>query len=203
MKQIWMVFAVLFMVACKSSDKKKTGTVEKGGSMEQRLSEFMKATENMELEKSLDYTYPKLFTIAPREQVLQAMRDGFDNEEVKVKLDSVKVEKVFPFFEEGNGSYAKILYSMVMTMTFATDSAHANSPEKNEQMRSVMAAQYGEENVSMDPATGILRIRQASPMVAAKDEHSNDWTFVNLKEGDPLMNKLFSKEILDKLATYK
>ncbi|HEV7779762.1 MAG TPA: hypothetical protein VGO58_00770 [Chitinophagaceae bacterium] len=202
MKQIWIVFAVLFMVACKSSDKKKTGTETTGTSLEQRLSYFMKANDNMDIEKVLDYTYPKLFEIVPRAQLLQFMKDGFNNKEVKVEMDSLTVDKVYPVFEEGKGNYAKVIYSMVMIMTFTKDSAQGNSDETNEMIRATMAEKYGENNVNLDKATGVLRIRQTSPMIAAKDEHSKEWTFVNLKEGDATINKMFSKEVLDKLATY-
>jgi hypothetical protein len=207
MKQIWIVFAVLFMVACKSSDKKKTEagteTAETTASLEQRLSEYMEVNDKMDVEKILDYVYPKLFDIAPRAQLAQAMRDGFNNEEVKVEMDSVKVVKVHPVFEEGNGSYAKVDYSMVMIMSFAKESTEGNSDETNEAIRATMAEKFGDENVSLDKTTGDIRIRKTSPMVAAKDEHSKEWTFVELKEGDATLNKLFSKEILDKLATYK
>jgi hypothetical protein len=91
---------------------------------------------------------------------------------------------------------------MVMIMTFTKDSAQGNSDETNEMIRATMAEKYGENNVNLDKATGVLRIRQTSPMIAAKDEHSKEWTFVNLKEGDATINKMFSKEVLDKLATY-
>jgi hypothetical protein len=203
MKQIWVVFAVLFMVACKDSGKKEEKTAETGNSLEQRLAEFMEVNDNMDLDKVLDYSYPKLFTIVPRADLEKAMKDGFNNEEVKVELDSLQVIKVHPIFEEGKGSYAKVDYSMVMIMKFKQDSAATDNSETNEMIRASMAQKYGEENVTMDNATGILRIRMTTPLVAAKDEHSKDWTFVNLKEEDAMINKLFSKEILDKLASYK
>lgn len=203
MKEIWVVFAVLFLVACKDSDKKEEKTAETGNSLEQRVAEFMKVNDNMDLDKVLDYTYPKLFEIVPRADLEQAMKDGFNNEEMKVELDSLQVIKVHPIFVEGKGSYAKIDYSMVMIMKFKQDSAGSDNSETNEMIRASMAQKYGEENVTMDNTTGILRIHMASPMVAAKDEHSKEWTFVNLKEGDAMINKLFRKEILDKLATYK
>lgn len=39
-------------------------------------------------------------------------------------------------------------------------------------------------------------------MVAIKDEYAKEWSFVELKEDDPMTEKLFTKELLAKLATY-
>jgi hypothetical protein len=133
------------------------------------------------------------------------MKDGFDNENVKVDMDSLKVDKIYPVFEMDKGSYAKVTYSMVMVMKLKNtkDSADANDHSQNELIKATMNEKYGVENVSMDDATGVIRIRTASPMVAIKDNLAKEWCFVNLNDEDPMINKLFSKEVLAKLATFK
>jgi hypothetical protein len=196
------LFACTVLIFCACGSKKTTGKETDTG-LSQRLEEFMKANDEMNLEKVLDYTYPKLFDIAPRAEVLKVMQETFDSDQVKVQLDSVKVDSLYPVFQLGKGSYAKVKYSMVMLMNFnvSKDIAKAVSKEQNEAIRQGLSQQYGEENVRMDEK-GIIHIRVQSPMVAIKDELSKDWTFVNLKEGDELTNKLISKEVLEKLATY-
>jgi hypothetical protein len=201
MKTLFFACTVLIFCACGS---KKTADKSSDPDLTRRLEEFLKANDEMNLEKVLDYTYPQLFTIAPREEVLKLMKETFDSEEVKVQLDSLKIDTLYPVFRIGKGSYAKVKYSMVMLMNFnvAKDSADAVDTEQNEAIRKGLSQQYGDQNVSMD-ANGIIRIRVKSPMVAVKDEHSKEWTFVNLKDGDSVTDKLLSKEVLDKLATYK
>lgn len=207
MKQIWIVFVVLLLVGCKSSDTKKEtlskdGTTEStskvNGSLEQRLSEFMQVNDKMDLEKVLDYTYPKLFEIVPRPQLLEAMKQGFNNDEVKVELDSLQVDKIHPIFDEGKGSYAKVIYSMVMNMSLLKNN---NDEETSKVILATLREKYGENNVTSNEA-GVIRIRTTSPMVAVKDAYAKEWSFVNLKDDDPMIEKLFSKEVLDKLATY-
>lgn len=204
MKKILVVFAILALGACGSS-KKKVETADNSSSMEQRLTEFMKLNEEMNMEKIMDYVHPKLFTIVPRKDLLQAMKDGFNSEEVKVDIDSMKVDKIHPVFEMDNASYAKINYSMLMLMDFnnAADSTAEVDEEQSEFMRKTMAAEYGEENVSVDEATGIIKIRASSIMIAVKEKSDKEWYFVNLKEEDPMMTKIFSKEVIDKIGTYK
>ncbi len=205
MKKLLFSFAVLAFCACNSS-KKKTESPVGNSSLEQRLAEYMKLNDDMNLDKIMDYIYPKLFTIAPRHEILKAMKDGFNNEEVKVELDSMKIDRLYPVFEMNKDSFAKITYSMVMLMNFATqkDSTdESNGGSQNEFIMESMAANYGKENVSYNEKTGAIKIRQISSMVAVKDGYAKEWSFVSLKEDDPMINKLFSKEVLEKLATYK
>lgn len=200
MRTIFFACTVLIFCACGS---KKTTVKETDNSLRQRLDEFMKANDEMNLEKVLDYTYPKLYTIAPRAEVLKVMQETFNSEQVKVELDSMRVDTLYPVFQLGKGSYAKVKYSMVMLMNFnvAKDSADGGGAAQNEMIRQGLAQQYGEQNVSMDEK-GIIHVRIQSPMVAIKDEISKEWTFVNLKEGDAMTDKMVSKEVQDKLATY-
>lgn len=201
MKKMWIAIAVLALVGCNNAVNKKTS--EKGkdnvtdASLEQRLDEYMKINDDMNLDKVLDYTYPRLFEIAPREQMEEAMKQGFDNEVMTMDMDSVKVEKIYPTFEMDNGSYAKVDYSMIMIMNFKEKDA-----EMLEMMKSTMAEQYGEGNITIDADKNQMRIHSSSPLVAAKDKYSKDWTFANLRPNDPITPKIFSKELLDKLATY-
>lgn len=192
---ISLVFAQFILLAQKDS------------TLERRLAEFMQVNDQMDLDKVLDYTYPKLFTIVPRTQMLEALQNTFDNENVSVQLDSLSITNVYPVFKSENGSYAKVMYSMIMIMAFKENKEDSLTAEKKKErddfMLSTLSEQYGEGNVSIDPTTGSLKIKVVSPMVAAKDQHAKKWNFVNLKENDPLTNRLFSKEILKKLATYK
>ena len=147
MKKLFFAFIVLIFCACGSSKKKVTDTGNgKEAPLEQRLADFMKVNDEMDFEKVMDYTYPKLFTLAPREQLVKVMKDAFSSEEVKIELDSMRVDTVFAVFKIGDGSYAKVRYSMNM--------------------------------------------------------YAKEWSFVNLNKEDPMINKLFSKEVLDKLDTY-
>lgn len=205
MKNIVVVLSMLALCACGSSKKKVASSDNPGASLEQRLTEYMKLNEEMNLEKIMDYVYPKLFTIVSRKDLLQAMKDGFNSEEVKIDIDSMKLDKIYPTFEMDNASYAKINYSMVMLMNFnqTKDTTDKVDPEQNEFMRKTMAAEYGEENVSVDETTGVIKIKASSIMVAVKEQSDKEWYFVNLKEEDPMMTKIFSKEVIEKIGTYK
>jgi len=180
---------------------------QKDSALERRLAEFMQVNDEMDLNKVLDYTYPKLYTVVPRDQMLEVLQNTFENENMSIRLDSLHINTIYPVFKVENGSYAKVIYSMNMIMAFKTNNKDSLTPEKKKErddfMISSLSEQYGAGNVSIDPVSGDLKIKMISPMVAVKDEYAKQWSFVNFKENDPLTNRLFSKEILKQLATYK
>ena len=200
MKRLFVV-GILALSACGSSKKKAdpSSTSSDSSSIEQRLAEFTRLNEEMKFEEIMDYVYPKVFTIEPKEELVKAMKEGFDNEEVKIDIDSMKVDKIHPVFEMDNASHAKINYSMLMLMSFN----NSKDSEQSELIRAGMAQKYGDKNVSIDEVTGNLVIRASSIMVAIKERSDKEWYFVNLNEEDPMMTKIFSKEVIDKLSTYK
>jgi hypothetical protein len=222
MKKIVFAFTIFLFCACSSS-KKKTADTGSDNALEQRLAEFMKVNDEMNLDKVMEYIYPKLFTLVARPDLEKAMKLGVDNEKVKIEMDSLKVDTLYPVFQMGKASYAKIKYSMIMLMDFHTpdDSVATQSPPSKNTginhsigddaypapqktlMVSLLAQQYGPLNVSLDNKTGLIKVRTINPIVAVKDEFAKEWCFVNLKEEDPFIKKLFSPEVLDKLATYK
>jgi hypothetical protein len=172
--------------------------------LHKRLQLFMEANKNMDFEKIMDYTYPKLFTIATREQMIEVIKSSFDNEEMKVTMDSLKIDSVYQSFAIKQNSYAKIKYSMKMVMKFKLKE-EGNEEEKKqmaEMMLPLMKEQFGSNKVRIDDA-GVFHIKTITYMVAIKDEYAKEWCFVNLNENDPLATKILSKELLGKLATYK
>lgn len=198
MKKLIFVLCVLVVCACGDSKKKPAGN-EAENSLQTRLDEFMKVNDAMNFEKIMDFTYPKLFTIVPRAQLLASIKESFENEDIKIELDSLRVDSLYPVFKIGKGSYAKINYTMVMLFHSKDTTGDGSSLEA---IREGLASKYGNENVTLDEATKTIRIRISSPMVAVKDEYAKEWCFVNLNTDDEFINKLFDKEVLDKLATY-
>src|SRR5258705_7391922 len=195
-----LFFAVSVLICCACSDSKKKGAGnETDNSLRTRLDAFMKVTDEMNLEKIMDYTYPKLFTIVPRAQLLETIKESFENQEIKIELDSLRIDSLYPVFQLGKASYAKINYSMVMLFHSKDTSTTKNG--SLETMRQRLVSKYGEDNVIPDDPMKTIRIRISSPMVAVKDEYAKEWSFVNLNTEDEFINKLFDKEVLDKLAT--
>jgi hypothetical protein len=156
----------------------------------------------MDYEKVLDYTYPKLFTLVPRDQMLEMIEATFDNEEMSAQIDSIRVEKLYPMFVIGDGKYAKANYSMIITMHFKKVLPPDEDQQRLDQMLQTFSPIYGKENVSITDNKD-LKIRTRTDMVAILDSFATEWSFLNMTKDDPLLEALLSKEILEKLDTYK
>ena len=189
---LWLSFLVVGIIANAQQDT----------SLVKRANEMLKLTQLKDFEKIMDYTYPRLFTIAPREALITTMKSAFDTEEFTIELDSVKIHTVFPVFVIDDTSYAKVKHTMLMKMKYKKPYDKTDHDSK-ESMVSLMEERFGKGKVRFDPIANSLNIFMTPDMVGIKNKTSA-WTFVNLNEDNPeLLNMIFSKKVLDKLKEFK
>jgi hypothetical protein len=149
----------------------------------------------MDFDKMIGFLYPKIFTLAPMEEVRSSLEEAFTNEEMTIKMDSLKIVKIFPIFSIDTNKYAKITYSMIIRMTYKETGKDSSG------MQSILEAvqsQYGKENAWLDPKGKSLMIFQKVDMAAIIDDLSPEWTFINLDENDPSLEMLLSKDLLNR-----
>ena len=171
-------------------------------SLVSRVNEMLKLTQSKDIEKVMDYTYPKLFTIVPKETLITAMKSAYDTEEFTMEFDSVKIHTLFPVFVINDTSYVKVKHTMLMKMKYKEPYDTADK-ESREFMISLMQEKFGKGNVRFDPVANSLNIFMIPDMVGIKTKTSI-WTFANLDDDNPAMlNMLFSKQVLDKLGKFK
>lgn len=171
----------------------------------ERLDSALHYTSISDLEKLMDFTYPKLFTLVPKEQMLETLKSGLVNDEFIATVDSVKVVRIFPVFTSGKGKYAKLLHTMRLNMQFREALDTSAGGEVEELMKS-MRQTFGEGKVSFNKKTNTVSVMTLVSMVAIKDEQSPEWTFVTFdddEEDHELGAVLFPEEVLQKLKTYQ
>ena len=170
-------------------------------SLVNRINAMLSFTQVKDLEKVVEYTYPKLFTIVPKESLIAAMKTAFESEDFIIELDSIKILKIFPIFKINDTSYVKVKHTMLMKMKYI-EPYDSTQKEQKEFMVSLMSQKFGEGNVRFDPVANSVNIFMTPDMVGIKDK-SSKWTFANLNEDNPqMLNMLFSKQVLDKLKEY-
>ena len=171
-------------------------------SLVNRVNAILSFTQIKDLEKVMEYTYPKLFTIVPRETMIATMKIAFDSEDFTIELDSLKILKIFPIFKFNDTSYVKVRHTMLMKIKYI-EPYDSLQKELKEYMVSFMSQKYGEGNVRFDPVANSMNIFMTPDMVGIKDNKTK-WTFVNLNEDKPqMLDMLFGKQVLDKLKEYK
>lgn len=189
---LWLAFLVIGIIANAQEDP----------SLVKRVNEMLKFTQLKDFEKVMDYTYPKLFTVAPREVLITTMNNAFETGEFTIELDSVKVHTIFPVVVIDDTSYVKVKHTMLMKMKYKKPYDRIDNVSK-QSMVSLMEQRFGKGKVRFDPVANSLNIFMVPDMVGIKDK-SSKWTFANLNEDNPeMLNILFSKKVLDKLKEFK
>ncbi len=167
-----------------------------------RINQMLTLTQQKDLEKIMDYTYPKLFEIAPRELMIATLKETYDSDEFSIEIDSIKIITIFPVFVINDTSYVKVRHSMLMRMKY-NEALDTNDKESKTMLVSILEQKYGQGNVRFDAATNSLNIFMKPDMVGIKDKTVNTWTFANLDEDNAaLLEMLFSRAVRDKLKEY-
>ena len=170
--------------------------------LKRRLENFIGFNKQLNFDSVIAYTYPKIFTLVTREELLESLKNSFENEALNIALDDIRTDTVFPVFMEQGGKYAKISYSMKMIMRLKSKGGDTSGQkEQTEAVISGLQTQFGHDKVHTDSSGNII-LQMKAQMLAAKDKYAKDWCFVNLREGDANIAQLFSKEILGKAAAY-
>jgi len=167
-----------------------------------RLNAMLKFTQVKDLEKVMDYTYPKLFTIASRDLLLKTMRDTYETEEYTIELDSVAVKSIFPIFKINDTSYVKVKHTILMKMKYKEPFDTADK-EYSTFLMNLMETKFGKGNVRFDRVANSLNIFMIPDLVGVKPK-TGQWTFANLDDDNQAMlDILFSKQVQNKLKEFK
>jgi len=180
-----LLFAVLTSQAQNSVDAQ----------LNNRLQEYIGFTKVLNFEKAMDYTHPKLFTIAPRKMIVQAMNQAFNNKDMKFNFDSMSISSVSPVYKYSNTSYRKIVYYMAMTISLS-DSSDLKNAELAEYMRLSFEAGFPGKKISIDTANNAIKVMGNEIMFAIKDPSVKEWMFLGFDKSKPEMSsKLYPKPV--------
>ena len=212
------IVPVFFLFCACSLSKKEPESSDPA--LKKRLEEFVDLSNKMAYETRLDYTYPPYFNVISRDELLRQWKKLTDDG--KFKLDTMKIDSLYPVFTVGNGRYAKIACTMQIAWTSDifkdihignrvndTDSNTVHSigttkyPPEATLMLTLAGEKFGKENVSIDAAKGSLIMLQKAEILAVKDQYTKDWCFVDLEDAGSGARGLFSKEVFDKYDSYK
>jgi hypothetical protein len=165
-----------------------------------RLNEYMKYTRDLNFEKLMDYIYPKLFKMAPREAMVDAMKSSFENETMKITLDSLEIGNVSaPFVHEGI-IYREISYSMVMDLRFL-DTSNLDDPDFVNLMKTNFSEMVEGAQVTFERNKNNFHIRGKNSMLGVKEKNV-EWTFIGTEKNKIMAEFLFPKEVIKKFNLF-
>lgn len=184
-------FFILFLfvsVSLFAQDKK---------SLEERANKMYEYTASQQYEKLLDYTYPKLFTLIPKEKMVEALRGMTKGEGFTITIAPPPANFKFGEIKKiDDAHYCVLTHNLSMKMTFT-------EPVGDEELKLLLPSfkeAMKTDNVTFDKKDNSFTIIKASQAIAVFDKLSNNqWTFVNNTEG-PIKGMLFSERVIKELG---
>ncbi|OUR98123.1 hypothetical protein A9Q86_13765 [Flavobacteriales bacterium 33_180_T64] len=155
---------------------------------------------NQNFDGVLDYMYPKVFEMAPREQMKLGMEQMFSSPDMKIEFVSNDVTRVTDDTKVEGITYAVVFYNSKMKMTFLSE---LDKPEEEQKsflgfMKVTMQTQFGEDNVISDQKAMSLVINMDATMFAIKDPKYTGWKFIG---NDDTMKHLVNSIIPESVRT--
>lgn len=158
---------------------------------------------NKDFDAIIDMTHPKVFDIAPKEQIREVFKMTFEgNDEFSIeifdKIPEYKVSKIFKG-AANNLEYAFVSYDMKMKMTFNNQEF---DDESKKMMTSMMKAQGMDINFISDSAMDVL-LKDSLTIMLKEDATNNQWVMVNYDVDSPLFYQVVSSDLIEKAKEYK
>lgn len=162
-------------------------------------SDFMKyweLTRQVDLEGVADYLYPRLFEVAPRKDLINAMKTVFEDPSISLGIGEGKVLGISDVLEVDEVKYSLINYSFVMQMQMV-------DMEDKSVLDLTLAGlkeEYGDKSVRLDNKTNTFFVNALSQCYAIRSAAYDSWKFIERKkEYEALFEGWFPKKVLKKL----
>ncbi len=158
------------------------------------LTGFITSIKEKKIEQSVNYVYPKFFTVIPKEQMTQILTMTYNNPFMKVDMNNLKFGAIEKPEKSGSEYFAIAPYFFTLK---------CNVGSMNEDMKKKIGAaftqKYGKDNVKYLTAEGTYLINARMKACAISTDRKN-WTFVILeKEYRSQLVKVLPKKILDRI----
>ena len=165
-------------------------------SLQRRLDEYLLANKQLNFEKLMNYIHPKLFEIAPRDQMVELFKSLFDNPQMTISMDSMSVTGISKSFSFKGAEYKKVDYYLRMSLRFK-DSTVLTDQDKVSEIEERVKTSMNAENVKYIPVDNSLAIDAKKIMFAIKDNPHTHWMFVGYEpQQREMMKTLVPEEVL-------
>lgn len=166
-KNITLLFVLLSFVSFSQ-------TIE---SLKVDTKKMYEASYNMAFDEVINYTHPKVFEIATREQMLDLMTNTFDNDNFKVRIVLPNPTFTYSDIKKIDGKTLCIInYTNSMRMTFV----EKLTPEMVEMMTKSFKESGEYSTIKYESDRNSIYIDGKATMIAVSEEATkNEWKFVN------------------------
>jgi hypothetical protein len=200
-KTLLLATALLLTTACTnnnltpdSATAKTTESQELKG-LNTALNAYTKATVNNDVEKLMDFVYPKVFTVVPREKMSEVLTKAYASGKVPT-IKNVKHVDIQPAQKYEGGVFTIV----TSTMTTELKSPRPDNPKFEAYMLEMLEKQIASQGgtVNFDKDKHLYSINHSDKTVAIKE--NDGWKFAGINQAKKYAEKgILPKEIVSKL----
>ena len=184
---IVLLFTVLtssFVIAQTTTDK----------DFNQRLDNYLRLNMELKFDELMDFTHPRIFELATKEQLAQLLKSAYENPEFKMSLDSISITDISAPFKFENSNYRKIEYRMLAGIKF-NDTSLTSDKEDIERIINSLESSFQGGNITFDETTRWFRINAITIMFGIKDL-DKPWLFLGYQKDSPQLMKIYPSEVI-------
>jgi len=165
--------------------------------LETGLGQMYSNTVKGNYEELLKLTYPKIFEIVPKDQMLQVLKNMMNGDGYTMFILDTPPNFMYGAIKKiGEGSYCMVKHDLKMKMIF-TDKL---TKQEGQQMVDTFKAGMQAEEVTFSESDNSITLKKQAEVIAIADKlTTNKWTFVN-RSGSPLMAKIFDPKVMKELG---
>jgi hypothetical protein len=188
MKNIILAFFAVFissLVFAQSNTDKE---------FNKQLDIYLRLNKELKFDEMMDYTHPRIFQLASKEQLTEALKTAFDNPNFSMSLDSIFITDISAPFIFENSNYRKIEYRMLAGIKFK-DTGFVSGKEDIDMMIKSLESGFQGGTVTYDESTRWFRINTKTIMFGIKDT-TKPWLFLGYQENSPELKKIYPPEVI-------
>jgi hypothetical protein len=200
MNKLFPILIILaFAAGCSSTGK----TLKNSDAKAEIKSEFIAYYDlivNREFAKAMEYIVPEFFEIMPKEEMIGAMEQLFNDPKFSFELRPPEIKEVTKVVKEEGKWYAKLRYSNWMNMKIAGE-ANETADEKADRIAMLLGifkTNFGPDNVIYNEETGFFEIFSIKEAIAVSKNGKSDWKFITIEENQKLLiEKIIPAKVLN------
>ncbi|MBD0277556.1 MAG: hypothetical protein M3342_17475 [Bacteroidota bacterium] len=171
---------------------KKTSITYKGDtSLNSRVLTYLQLYKDLKFDTLMDYVYPGLFKLAPREQLAGFFKSFVATPGVDVKMDTMKLLSIDPVSPFSDGEVAKFNYNMQMRLKITPQNGQQSIANNRNVVINTLKKSLGTNDVTFNEETGYFKVRAVKSALAIKDDSSgHEWKIIGLENNEQLKSVL-------------
>lgn len=184
-KKLLILIAIIFAISTTyANDKLKDKFTTD-------LEKYIAAYNKEDWSQVTDFLYPKLFTLVPKESVIEGM-SAKDDSGLKMKMSDINISRI----SKPINYKEELLHILDYNLQLELDLDSTLNSQKD-LMKSMFISQYGKENVKHNKDMSHFSVKSKLQMIAVSVDNGTKFYYLeNSKGNDEFLEAIFDKELI-------